>query len=92
MTCVRAGSGKTKEKTPCIAGFVLAAHLAAHLNSGSLGLLVHMGLFLSNNLSLFSGMEQATLELLGKQHVGQASSRNVTMVDPAGTFHAMNGV
>jgi hypothetical protein len=37
-------------------------------------------------------MEQATLELLGKQHVGQASSRNVTMVDPAGTFPAMNGV
>ena len=40
----RAGSGKTKTKNALRSGLCVA-YLAAHLESGTLGLSVHMGLF-----------------------------------------------
>jgi hypothetical protein len=89
-SCVRAGS--EKKKNALHSGLCVARPFSSPSKQWFLGLACTHGLVSFQQPIVISGMEQATLELLGKQHVGQASSRNVTMVDPAGTFPAMNGV
>jgi len=59
----RAGSGKTKTKNALRSGLCVA-YLAAHLESGTLGLSVHMGLFPINYDFLQYLFEKAKVHII----------------------------